>query len=79
MKKQRQGVRSTKLKENTRLEEENIPGIADAEVNPSPSKKLRDIFIKICNAGKMHGNQTGRNPAMSSKDNQYNMVLLEVN
>ncbi len=47
MKKQRQGVRSTKLKENTKLEGENIPGNADTEVNPIPPKKMRGIFIKI--------------------------------
>ncbi len=47
MKKQRQGVRLTKLKENTRSEDENIPGNTDAEVDPSPPKKMRDTFIKI--------------------------------
>jgi hypothetical protein len=45
MKKQHQGVRSTKLKENTQSENENIPGNTVAEVNPSPPKKMRDIFI----------------------------------
>jgi hypothetical protein len=78
MKKQCQGVRSTKLKENTRLEEENIPGNADAEVNPSPPKKMRYIFIKIYNASEMHSNQTRCLPATSSKGNQYTMVLVEV-
>jgi hypothetical protein len=78
MKKQHQGVRSTKLKENTGSKNENIPGNTVAEVNPSPTKKMRDIFIKIYNAGKMHSKQTGRLPAMSSKGNQYIMVLVEV-
>jgi hypothetical protein len=40
---------------------------------------MRDIFIKIYNAGKMHSNQTGHFPAMSSKGSQYIMVLVEVN
>jgi hypothetical protein len=39
---------------------------------------MRDIFIKIYNAGKMHSNQTGYFPAMSSKGNHYIMVLVEV-
>jgi hypothetical protein len=47
MKKQCQGVRSTKLKENTQSEDENIPGNTVAEVDPSPPKKMRDIFIEI--------------------------------
>jgi hypothetical protein len=46
MKKQCQGVRSTKLKENTQSKNENIPGNTVAEVDPSPPKKMRDIFIK---------------------------------
>jgi hypothetical protein len=78
MKKQCQGVRSTKVKENTRLEEDIVPGNAYAEVDPSPPKKMRDIFIKIYNAGEMHSNQTGCLPAMSRKGNQYIMVLVEV-
>jgi hypothetical protein len=78
MKKQRQGVRSTKLKENTQSEDENIPGNTVTEVDPSPPKKIRDILIKIYNAGEMHSNQTGRFPATSSKGNQYIMVLVEV-
>jgi hypothetical protein len=78
MKNQRQGVRSTKLKENTRLEDENIPGNVDAEVDSSPPKKMRDIFIKIYYVGKMHSNQTGHFPATSSKGNQYIMVLVQV-
>jgi hypothetical protein len=78
MKKQHQGVRSTNLKENTRAEDENIPGNTNTEVDPSPPKKMRDIFIKIYNTGKMHSNQTGRFPAMSSKGNQYIMVLVDV-
>jgi hypothetical protein len=45
MKKLRQGVRSTKLKENTRLEEENIPGNANAEVNPSPPVGVYIVMV----------------------------------
>jgi hypothetical protein len=47
-------------------------------VDPSPPKKMRDIFIKIYNPGKMHSNQAGCFPATSSKGNQYIMVLVEV-
>jgi hypothetical protein len=78
MKEQYQGVRLTKLKENTQSEDKNIPGNTVAEVDPSPSKKMRDKFIKIYNTGKMHSNQTGHFPAMSSKDNQYISVLEKV-
>ena len=78
MKKQCKGVRSTKLKENTQPEDENIPGNTVAKVDPSPPKKMRDIFIKIYNAGKMHNNQTGCFTATSSKGNQYIMVAVEV-
>jgi hypothetical protein len=78
LKKQCQGVRLTKLKENTQSENENIPGNTVPEVDPSPSKKMREIFIKMYNGGKMHSNQTGCFPATSSKGNQYIMVLVEV-
>ncbi len=39
---------------------------------------MRDVFINIYIAGKMHSNQTGCFPATSSKGNQYIMVLVEV-
>jgi hypothetical protein len=75
MKKQHQGVKSTKLKENTQSENKNIPGNTVAEVDPSPPKKK---IIKIYNTGEMHSDQTGCFPATSSKGNQYIMVLVEV-
>jgi hypothetical protein len=78
MKKQHQGVRSTKLRENTRSEDENIPDNTVMEADLSPPKKMRDIFIKIYNTSKMHSSQTGRFPATSSNGNQYIMVLVEV-
>jgi hypothetical protein len=43
-----------------------------------PLQKMRDIFIKIYYAGKMHSDQTGCFPATPSKGNQYIMVLVEV-
>jgi hypothetical protein len=79
MKEQHQGVRSTKLKEDKRVEEGNISGNANVKVNPSSPKKMRDIYIKIHNSGEtMHGNQTGCFPATSSKCNQYIMMSVEV-
>jgi hypothetical protein len=79
MKKQRQGLRPTKLKEDTRLKEQHTSGNANMEVNPSPLKKMRDISVKMYNADEtMHSNQTGCFPAMSSKCNQYIIVLVEV-
>ncbi len=52
----------TKLKQNTQSEDEYIPGNTVTEVNPSPPKKMRDIFIKIYNAGKMHSNRATSSP-----------------
>jgi len=66
MKRQRQGVRSTRVREET---EPNLPIIP----------KRQDVYIKIFNATEtMHSDQTGRFPATSSKGNQYVMVLVEV-
>ena len=66
MKRQRQGVRSTRVREET---EPNIPAIP----------KAKDVYIKIYNVTEtMHTNQTGRFPATSSRGNQYVMVLVEV-
>jgi hypothetical protein len=72
MKKQRQGVRSTRQKdENTTQEETNLTG--------PPPKKMQDVYIKIHNASEtMHSDQTGRFPATSSRGNKYIMVLVEV-
>jgi hypothetical protein len=67
MKKQCQGVRSTRTKT---AETEDVP------INP---KKMKDVYIQIHNASKtMHSDQTGRFPATSSRGNQYVMVLVEV-
>jgi hypothetical protein len=69
MKKQRQGVRSTRTKT---AETEDVP------IYPK-TKKMKDVYIKIHNANKtMHSNQTGCFPATSSKGTQYIMVLVEV-
>jgi hypothetical protein len=66
MKKQRQGVRSTRVLEDPKT---NLPAIP----------KARDIYIKVHNATEtMHTDQTGRFPAISSKGNQYIMILVEV-
>ena len=67
MKKQRQGVRSTK--QNVDKEQHTT----------SNTKKMHDVYIKIHNATEtMHTDQTGRFPATSSRGNQYIMVLVEV-
>ena len=67
MKRQHQGVRSTKVQEETgKL---NLPAIP----------KAKDVYIKEYNATEtMHSNQTGRFTATSSRGNQYVMVLVEV-
>ena len=72
MKKQRQGVRSTRTKEKPMHEEMT-------NNDNSPPRKMRDVYVKIHNAGEtMHSDQTGRFPATSSRGNQYVMVLVEV-
>ncbi len=66
MKRQRQGVRSTRVREES---EPDIPAIP----------KAKDIYIKIHNAHEtMHSDQTGRFPATSSRGNQYVMIIVEV-
>jgi hypothetical protein len=66
MKKQRQGVRSTRVQDKT---EPNIPALT----------KMKDIHINIHNATKtMHSNQTGQFSATSSRGNKYIIVLVEV-
>jgi hypothetical protein len=66
MKKQRQGVRSTRVRDKT---EPHVPALP----------KMKDIFIKVHNATKtMNSNQTGHFPVTSSKGNKYIMVLVEV-
>ena len=67
MKRQRQGVRSTKKHTD------------DEQRTTSTTKKQNDIYIKVHNVTEtMHTDQTGRFPATSSKGNQYIMVLVEV-
>jgi hypothetical protein len=63
MKRQQQGERSTRVREEA---EPNLPTIP----------KAKDVYIKIYNVTEtMH---TGRFPATSSRGNQYVMVLVEV-
>jgi hypothetical protein len=70
MKKQRQNVRSTKIKvENKSTREKPL----------SREKKMHDVYIKIHNASDMmHSDQTGHFPATLSSGNRYIMVLVEV-
>ena len=66
MKKQRQGVRSTRVLEDSETSLPTIP-------------KAKDIYIKVHNATEtIHTNQTGRFPATLSKGNQYIMILVEI-
>ena len=67
MKKQRQGVRSTKQ------------NVDEEQRSTTNTKKMHDVYIKIHNLTEtMHTDQTGRFPATSSRGNQYIMVLVEV-
>ena len=66
MKRQRQGVRSTKVRE-------------EVEINTQAMPKVKDVYIKIYHASEtIHSDQTGRFPAISSRGNQYIMVIVEV-
>jgi len=67
MKKQRQGVRSTK------------EVVEDTKSQQLTAKKMHDVYIKIHNVTEtMYTDQTGRFPATSTRGNQYIMVLVEV-
>ena len=53
--------------------------LEDSETNLPNIPKVKDIYIKVHNTTKIiHTNQTGRFPAISSKGNQYIMILVEV-
>jgi hypothetical protein len=66
MKKQRQGVQSTRVQDKT---ETTLPALP----------KMKHVYIKIHNATEtMHSDQTGRFPMTSSRGNKYIMVLVEV-
>ena len=77
MKRQRQGVRSTKVLESIPEEENRATGAKDSPTPPKP-KKMKDVYIKIHMADNtMYTDQPGF-PATSSNGNQYIMVLVEV-
>ena len=66
MKRQRQGVQSTRIQEEI---EPHLPAIP----------KAKDVYIKVHNfSDTMHTDQTGHFPATSCRGNQYVMVLVEV-
>ena len=78
MKRQWQGVRSTKVLESIPEEENRATEAKDSPTPPKP-KKMKDVYIKIHMASKtMYTDQPGRFPATSSSGNQYIMVLVEV-
>jgi hypothetical protein len=62
MKHQRQGVQSTRVRE-------------EMEMNVPATPKAKDVYIKVHNATEtMHTDQTGRFPATSNKGNIHNGV-----
>jgi len=78
MKRQRQGVRSTKVLESIPEEEDRATEAEDSPKPPKP-KKMKDVYIKIHMASEtMYTDQPGRFPATSSNGNQFIMVLVEV-
>ncbi len=71
MKKQRQNIRSTRVKETPAETENDSP--------PTVQKKEHDLNIRMFNAEEtMHTNQTGCFPANSSSGNKYIMVLVDI-
>ena len=78
MKRQRQGVRSTKILQTINEDDDEAFNGFNSPVTPK-TKKMKDIFIKIHSASEtMYTDQSGRFPATSSSGNQYIMVLVEV-
>ena len=68
MKKQCQGVQSTRVLTET-----------TQEINALTKTKMKDMYVKIHHATEtMYSDQTGHFPATSSKGNKYIMVLVEV-
>ncbi len=92
MNKQRQNVRSTKIKMKPDKDEPvlylgNHGDIPTNAANPltinnqqkAQPKKMQDMFIQIHNPNNTaHSDQTGRFPVTSNSGNKYIMVLLEV-
>jgi hypothetical protein len=67
MKKQRQNVRSTKVK------------VEDESNTHTPHLKKNDVYVKIFNArDTIHTDQTGNLPVTSSRGNKFIMVLVNV-
>ncbi len=59
-------MQSTRVLDDSKITEPTIP-------------KAKDIYIKVHNATEtIHTDQTGRFPAISSKGNQYIMILVEI-
>ena len=95
MRNQRQGVRSTKVKAPAQASEskQNISGKVDAvsasqyadqdcdnnnEANPIKNKQ--DIFVAVYNPrDTMFTDQTGKFPYTSTRDNNYQMVVHDIN
>ncbi len=79
MKRQRQGLRSTRKLQITMGDDEDHTIPNPGESTAPKSRKMQDMYIKIHNASEtMHTNQPGRFLATSSNGNQYIMVLVEV-
>jgi hypothetical protein len=71
MKKQRQNVSSTRVKETPAETENDSP--------PTVQKKEFNVYIQILNTEEtLHTDQTGCFPANSSSGNKYIMVLVEI-
>jgi len=78
MKRQRQGVRSTKTPQTINEDKEDATEDHDSPAIPRP-KKMKDAYIKVHSASDtMYTDQPGRFPATSCNGNQYIMVLVEV-
>ena len=78
MKRQRQGVRSTKTHQTTNEDEEDTTVDHNSPTTSKP-KKMKDVYTKVHSASDtMYTDQPGRFPATSSSGNQYIMVLVEV-
>ena len=79
MRNQRQGVRSTKAK--APAEAGTLPGKAEAgsDAGAVPIEKLNDVYIAVYSPREtMFTDQTGKFPFTSSRGNNYQMVVHDI-
>ena len=73
MQNQRQGVQSTNVRSS------QWPTQQRSEATLRPEEKQRDVFLEFYKPKKtFYTNQTGKFPYISSRGNQYHIILHEI-